>query len=355
MSETTTRQPGTPPEVPSAAGGVPPHALLWELATVAAVSRCLHAVAAHGVADAVEREGSTVHSVAARLGLDADALGRVLRALAAYGVFDVDLPHVRHNDASRLLRADHPTSMAAFAQMMGLPMSWDALSTLPDTVRTGRAGIFDLDPEGLFSYLRARAAQAEVFDRAMTAKSHADIPLVLAAHDFARHDRVVDLGGGRGHLLRALVERHPSVEAVLVDLPEVLERGGGSDGDAVRPVAADFFTDPLPAADAYVLMEVIHDWDDTDAVRILSNVRRCAGSGAVLLIVETVLDGRRRRDPATTLDIVMLAVTGGRERSEAEHSAILAEAGWELVGVIPTGGGVQIVEARAATLPTRTS
>jgi C-methyltransferase len=347
---TTTRPTGSATGRPVIEPGLPPHALLWDLATVAAVSRCLHAVAQHGVADAVAAQGSTVDEVAERLDLDADALGRVLRALAAYGVFDVDLPVVRHTDASRLLRADHPMSMGAFAHMMGLPMSWDSLSALPATLETGRAGVFDLDPGGLFSYLHDFPDQAAVFDRAMTAKSHADIPLVLGAFDFAAHRGVADVGGGRGHLLRALTERHPGIEATLVDLPDVIGRvseSGEPGVDRLRLLAADFFADVLPVADVYVLMEIIHDWDDADAVRILANIRRSAPDGATVLIVETVLDDRHRRDPAKTLDIVMLALTGGRERTPAEHAALLGAAGFELTRVIPTGGGVQVVEARA--------
>jgi hypothetical protein len=289
-----------------------------------------------------------VGELADRRGLDADALARALRALAAYGVFDVDFPEVRHTEASRLLRTDHPMSMGAFAHMMGLPMSWDALSELPTTLETGRAGVFGLDPDGLFSYLRNHRSQAAVFDHAMTAKSHADIPLVLDVYDFAAHGTVADVGGGRGHLLHAMTARNPGIDATLVELPEVIERlTGEPTGIGVRLLAADFFTDPLPAADVYVLMEIIHDWDDADAVRILANIRRAAPDHATVVIIETVLDDQRPRDPARTLDIVMLAVTGGRERSPAEYALLLERGGFQLTRVVPTGGGVQLVEARA--------
>jgi hypothetical protein len=221
MTETTTiSSPAPTPARPLVDVALPPHALLWDLATIAAVSRCLHAVARQGVADALERDGATVDDLAARLGLDADALARVLRALAAYGVFHVELPHVRHTEASLLLRRDHPMSMAAFAHMMGLPMSWDALGALPVTLATGRAGVLDLDPRGLFSYLRDHPDQATVFDHAMTAKSQADIPLVLDAFDFTPFQSIADIAGGRGHLLRALAERHPDIDATLFELPK---------------------------------------------------------------------------------------------------------------------------------------
>ena len=349
MTETTTVAPTTPRNADPIPTGLPAHALLWDLATVAAVSRCLHAVTQHGIADELGPEGDTVEALAGRVGLDADALGRVLRALSAYGVFEVRLPHVGHTEASRLLRGDHPMSMGAFAHMMGLPMSWDALTRLPVTVQTGQAGVYDLDPNGLFSYLRDHPDQAAVFDRAMTAKSHADIPLILDAYDFSAHRTVADVGGGRGHFLKALLERHPGTEATLVELPEVIDRLiGQPTADPMRLVAADFFTDALPAAAVYVLMEIIHDWSDADAVRILSNIRRSAPEGASVLIIETVLDDERPRDPARTLDIVMLALTGGRERTPAEYSSLFERAGFEFVKVIPTGGGVQLVEAHPA-------
>jgi C-methyltransferase len=343
--------PSAAPSAPVARPAVdpPPHALLWDLAAAAAVSRCVHVVAELGVADALDVDGMAVEDLAARVDLDPDALARVLRALAVHGVFAVDLPHVGHTDASLLLRRDHPMSMGAFAHMMGLPMSWDALTRLGSTVRTGRAGILDLHPQGLFAYLHDHPDEAHVFDRAMTAKSHADIPHILAAHDFAAHRTIADVGGGRGHLLQAIVQRHPGVDATLVDLPPVVDRVRDEPALAgVRLTTADFFTDALPAADAYVLMEILHDWDDDDAVRILSNIRAGAPDHAVVLIIETVLDAGRRRDPAATLDVVMLALTGGRERTPAQFDALIRRAGFELEQVVPTPGGVQVVEARVA-------
>jgi C-methyltransferase len=349
MMDTVTNTPfPTKTDRPSVEVAVPPHALLWDLATVAAVSRCLHAVARHGVADALEPDGGTVDDLAARLGLDVDALARVLRALAAHGVFDLQRRQVRHTEASLLLRADHPMSMGPFAHMMGLPMSWDALGALPDTLATGRAGVFELDPNGLFSYLRDHTDEAEIFDRAMTAKSHADIPLIIETFDFAACRSVADIAGGRGHLVRALVDRHPALTATLFELPEVIDRLASDSGlDGVQLVSGDFFTDTLPTAEVYVVMEIIHDWDDPQAIQILANLRRSAPDDATLLVIETVLDEQRLRDPATTLDIVMLAVTGGRERSPAEYASLFERAGWELVTVTPTGGGVQLVQARA--------
>lgn len=334
---------------PTLHGPLPPHAVLWDLATIGVVSRCLHAVAEHHVADHLPAGGTTVDELAGRIGLDPDALGRALRALAAYGVFRLEPPNVLHTEASLLLRSDHPMSMGAFAHMMGLPMSWDAVRELPATLATGRAGVFDLDPDGLFGYLRRHADQAAVFDRAMTAKSHADIPRILDAYDFAVHRTVVDVGGGRGHLLGSLIDRHAHIDAVLVDLPQVIDTLADDPiAASMQLVAADFFTDRLPAGDVYVLMEIIHDWDDAESAEILANIWRSSPDEAVVLIIETVLVDQLDR-AASTLDIIMLALTGGRERTPAEYSELLGRSGFELVEVLPTGGGVRIVEARKVT------
>jgi C-methyltransferase len=228
-------------------------------------------------------------------------------------------------------------------------MSWDALGALPSTLESGRAGVYDLHPDGLFPYLEANPDQAAVFDHAMTSKSHADIPLILDAFDFGAHRSVADIAGGRGHLLRAIRDRLPDVTTTLFERPDVVDRVA-AEGDlgGMTLVAGDFFTDTLPEADVYVLMEIIHDWDDADSVRILEKLRRHAPDGATLLIVETVLDEGRLRDPARTLDIVMLALTGGRERTPAEYGVLLDRAGWRFQEVVPTGGGVQLVVARTA-------
>ncbi|HEX4978543.1 MAG TPA: methyltransferase [Acidimicrobiales bacterium] len=326
----------------------PPHALLWDMATQGLVARCLHVVAAIGVADAVDSHGAELGDLAAKLDVDADALGRVLRALAGHGVFEVDLPAVRHTEASLLLRSDHPMSMRAFAQMMGLPLAWESAGSLRTTVETGRAGILQLDPGGLFSYLREHEDQAEIFDRAMTSKSHADIGCVLDAYDFGSKRHVVDVGGGRGHLLDAIGARHPGIELTLFEQPEVIARVAEAGAGTKVLVAGDFFTDDLPAADAYLLVDIIHDWEDVDAIRILSNIRRSMRDEAVVVVVESILRDGAGPDPAKTLDIVMLVVTGGRERTSAQFASLFEAAGFEMSRVVPTAGGVSLVEARPA-------
>lgn len=337
--------------------GPPPHAALWELATAAFPARCLHVVAALGVADALGPDGGTVDQLAGAVGVQADALGRVLRTLSSFGVFDVDDAQVHHTEQSLLLRRDHPASMGAFVHMIGLPFNWDAVGALEAAVRTGRSGLDDAHG-GLWAYLDDHPDERAVFDRAMTAKSQADLGTTLDAYDVGRFATIADVGGGRGHFLDAITHRHPSARVVLVELPDVIERvraersaataGGGARSDRMILHPADFFVDELPTADLYVLMDVLHDWSDDDAVRILTNVRRVAPPHATVAVVEAVMSEGPERDPSKTLDIIMLTVTGGRERTLTDFAELFRRSGFQMVAAVPTAGSMTVVEARVA-------
>jgi len=159
--------------------------------------------------------------------------------------------------------------------------------------------------------------------------------------------RVVDVGGGTGRLLTAVLEQAPASTGVLFELPHVIADAGDAASDRLRLVAGDFLADPLPAAEAYILMEVLHDWSDDDATRILTAVRRAAAPGARLIIVEVLVPDSPGPDHSKVLDIMMLAVTGGRERTRGQYETLLTETGFELRRVMPTHSSYFIVEATA--------
>jgi hypothetical protein len=267
--------------------------------------------------------------------------------LAAHGIFEDDGGGFRHTPASRLLRSDHPTSLRAFAAMMDLPVFTGAFAELEHSLRTGSPAIETVEPKGVWAYLQDHPDQARTFDRGMTAKAAADIAAIVGAYDFGGFSTIADIGGGRGHLLRAILEAAPTAEGVLFDQPDVIE-ALDFDHDRLTRRAGDFFADPLPAADAYVLMEVIHDWPDAESVAILRAIRAAAATGAKVLVVENLLlpeDGAGAR--GQSLDIVMLAMTGGRERTAQRLSELLRSSGFGDPTVIPTEGPLRIVEAPA--------
>jgi len=323
----------------------PPHEVVWALSTAGFVARCLQVVAELGVADRISDGPVSVNELAASCDVDPSALDRVLRLLSTHGVFDRQDGGYGHTVVSRLLREDHPTSMRAFARMMGLDGIWGSLQQLRYSVETGKPGMEKLEPKGAWAYLQDRPDESEIFARAMTAKAGADVTAVLAVYDFTAFHRIADIGGGRGHLLRAILDATPEAEGILFDLPMVIDGLNLDDQPRLTAQAGDFFVDGLPAADGYLLMDVLHDWPDEQCVSILTAIRRAAPAGAVLLIVEDVIPEGRADARASTLDIIMLAIAGGRERTAGELSELLARAGFRLDTVLDTPSPRRIVRA----------
>jgi hypothetical protein len=229
--------------------------------------------------------------------------------------------------------------------MAGMPLWWTSLSALERSVRSGRPALEAVDAQGLWAYLRQRPDEADIFDHAMTAKAVAGVAGVLAVYDFGRFATMVDVGGGRGHLLRAVLDAVPSATGVLFDLPDVVESVEVGH-PRMTAMAGDFFVDPLPEADAYLLMDVLHDWPDEEGVAVLRTVRRAAPAGARLLVVEAIVPDGPADARTATLDVIMLMLSGGRERTADELQVLLTRAGFGLERVIETPGPVRIAEAR---------
>ncbi|HZB98007.1 MAG TPA: methyltransferase [Candidatus Sulfotelmatobacter sp.] len=336
------------PPTSSTANGVGPlpHEIVWNLTNGIIGSRAIHVIAELGVGDQIGDEPVSVEKLASACSAHPEALDRVLQLLAAHGVFERRTDGYSHTDASRLLRSDHPMSMRAFARMNELPVFLATFDQLDYSVRTGVPAIEKVKSGGLWPYLQEHPREREIFGQAMTAKAAADTAAVLRSYDFSRFDTIADIGGGRGHLLRAVLDAVPSAEGILFDLPPVIE-ALEVDRERLTPRAGDFFVDALPSADAYILMEVIHDWADAEARAILSAIRRASSPGARVLIIENVLDDTRPDPRGRTLDIIMLTVTGGRERTGGELGELLRRSGFSNARVIDTGGPMRIVEAVA--------
>jgi C-methyltransferase len=325
---------------------VPPHEIIWTLTNAFVSSRCLHVIAALGVADEIGDDPVPTTELAARCGANADALGRMLRLLAAHGIFEADGDGFRHTPASRLLCSDHPASMRAAAAMMDLPVFTAAYARLEHALRTGSPAVETVEAKGVWAYLQDHPDEARTFGHAMTAKAAADIAAIVAAYDFSRFATIADIGGGRGHLLRAILDAAPNARGVLFDRPQVITAGDFGH-DRLTSQAGDFFVGPLPAADAYVLMDVIHDWPDAECVAILRAIRAAAGMGARVLVIENVLPDDGPDVRCQSSDVMMLAMTGGRERTAQRLGELLTSSGFGDPTVIATEGPLSIVEAPA--------
>ena len=316
------------------------------LSTAYWASRCLHVVADAGIADALGDSPETAAALAAKTGTHADALHRILRSLVSHGIFALKDGHFSHNAASRLLRSDHPASMRALAQMMGLDVHWDVFRNTAYSLKTGRSAADEAVPGGLFARLREHPEEGRIFNEAMVAKSFGQIGPVLGAYDFTGFGTIGDIGGGVGHLLAAILDAAPNAKGVLFDLPEVVTQARRH--PRMTAVAGDFFKGPIPPCDAYVMMTVIHDWSDEDSIAILKNVRATAPAHAKLLLIEAIVDESRTGDFAVDLDIEMLVFAAGRERTEPQWRALLEKAGFRLTRAMPLAGMSGIVEAVVA-------
>ena len=312
------------------------------------VARGIHVVAELGVADAVGDAPVPVAAVATATGTQPDELGRLLRVLAAYDVFTVQGDLVAHTPMSHLLRSDHPSSLRGFARMIGLSVNWHATEHLAHSLKTGEAGMRVAVPEGVWAHYASHPADARIFDASMASRASLMVPAIAAAYDFSTLPRLADIGGGRGHLLNAVLQTAPGTRGILFDLPHVV---AASQQAGLHPSitchAGDFFADTLPEADGYILMEILHDWADEPADRIVAAVRRAAPTGARLLIMEIIPQPTPGPAWAKTLDIVMLAHFGGKQRTAAEYEALLQRHGFTFRRQIDTPAGISILEAAA--------
>lgn len=332
---------------------LPPDARLFQLIAGKWVAMALATAAKLRVADDLATGPLTAAELAARRRVDADALSRVLRALASVGVFATDAAgRYSLTEVGQLLRTGVPGSLRAVADYCGADWSWRSWGDLPETVRTGATAIDRVFGVPVFDYLRDHPDEAAVFNEGMTGFSTAAAPLVAGGYDWGRFATVVDVGGGHGALLLAILHEHLGPAGVVFDAPAVAEgaaeaiRAAGM-GGRCRAEGGDFFRAVPAGADAYLMKHIIHDWADGPATTILRNCRSAAAPGAKLVLVELVVPPGDEPHPAKLLDLEMLLLTGGRERTEAEYAALLAGAGWRLAEVIPTRSPFSLLVADA--------
>ncbi|BBZ39869.1 methyltransferase [Mycobacterium conspicuum] len=331
----------------------PPVAVMLELILHAWVSQAITAAADLGVADALADGPLSGERLADRVGADADALSRLMRALIGIGIFrQRGDGRYALTPLAETLRTDAPVSMAGMARWVGSPQHREHWSHLTEAIRTGRPVVPELRGKPVFEYLTEEAELGQIFNSAMTNLSEFATAPLIAAYDFSAFGTIVDVGGGHGRLLAAMLQTAPSARGILFDLPEVvagapelLDKYGVD--DRVRIEEGSFFESAPEGGDAYVFKNVIHDWPDEDAVRILKKVRNAARTGARLLLCEFVIPDHDRDFHGKWVDIEMLVVAGACERTAQEYGRLLDQAGFRLNRVIDTVSPLSIVEGIA--------
>ncbi len=324
---------------------MPPEAAFFVLSTGHFAPRCCHIVAELGVADVLGEEPMAIEDLAARVGAHPDALQRMMRLLAAHGVFERRGGGWAHTTLSEFLKEDHPRSLRAFIRMIGSQAMWDAAGALSESVKTGRTGIESALGQSIWEYCAENPEDGRIFDEAMTAKSHGEIATIRPVLDVSEFARVADIGGGRGHILAALLEDAPNTQGILFDLPDVV--AAAPDRDRIEKRPGSFLTDDLPEADAYILSNIIHDWDDPEANAILAAVRKAAPRGAKLFVIEEILPDTPALHSAMVVDIIMLAAAGGRERTRGQYERMLEANGFKTLRIVQTEGPLAVVLGEA--------
>jgi hypothetical protein len=238
--------------------------------------------------------------------------------------------------------------MRAFAQMFGLPVFWMTFGEMAHAVRTGTPATTEVFPEGFWTYMAEHPDAGRVFNDAMQAKAQGAIAGILPSYDFSRFSTIADIGGGHGHLLAAVLDAVPTATGVLFELPHVIVEASTVASGRLTLQAGDFFRDALPRCDAYLLMEIIHDWGDEESVAILRAVRQAAVPGAMVLVIEAIIPDGPGPAWAKLLDVHMLTLLGGRQRTQAEYAHLLSQAGLRFRREIDTGAGISMLEAEAA-------
>jgi hypothetical protein len=313
---------------------------------------CLNIIAKLSVADHVAGGQTRIGDLARLTNTNEDALYRVMRAASNVGVFQelkgrqfVDSP------VSEFLRSDHPQSLRPFVVFFPDPLHYRCYANLMHSVRTGETtGKVTLGRE-LFEYLKDRPEESEIFNAAMVNLTHMFVPAILEAYDFSSTRTLVDVGGGHGSVLATILQKYPQMKGILYDVDHVIAGAqpyltSAGVSDRCRTIRGDFFKSVPSGGDTYIMRNIIHDWDDERCFTILKNVRTALRNqdGARLLLLEIVLTVGG--DPLGSLaDIEMMALPGGRERTEEEYRQLFAKAGFRLFQITSTRSPQSVIEA----------
>ena len=339
------------PELFSKQAGQSPARIVDEMARFYYLSRAIHVAAELEIADHLGESPLALDALAVKTNANAASLMRLVRFLSGYGIFEVRSPEkICNTELSSVLRSDHPNSVSASVRRIGA-FWWSAVGHMDHSVRTGESAFTHVHGVSFFQYLKAHPDIQKRFDVAMARISDADDAAVAAAYDFTRFRRIVEVGGGQGGLLVQILKNAPGATGVLFEQAQVLERAtrlidAGLE-ERSEMVAGDFFKSAPVGADCYVIKGVLHDFDDEDCVKILSNCRKSVTTDGRVLIAN--LDVPARIDgphPNQTMDIQMMTLLRGRERTITEWADLFQRSGLSVCDAYRTNLGFVLVEGK---------
>ncbi|WP_035604842.1 methyltransferase [Haloferula sp. BvORR071] len=329
----------------------PPHAQLIQMGSAHWISKIVYAAAKLGLADHLAPGPKSAVELAGPTGTHAPSLHRLMRTLASLGI----LTHREENrfaltPLGEALKTGAPGAARATLLTFGGPTFVAGFENIMHSLETGGTGFEKAMGMPAFEYLSQHPEEASLFSETMVGFHGAEPAAVAAAYDFSGFGTIVDVGGATGNLLAAALNSAPHARGILFDMPHVVKEAppllkDRGIGDRVTIEGGSFFESVPTGGDAYMLSHVIHDWSEEQCLTILGNCRKVMKPDGKLLLIEMVLPSDDSPHPGKILDIVMLVLPGGQERTAEEYAALLAKAGFRLNRVVPTASAVSVVEA----------
>jgi hypothetical protein len=323
---------------------------VFRMATAYWASQTIYVAAKLGIADVLGEASKSSDEIASATGANGNSLARLTRALVALDLLAVDGDgRFRLTAIGASLQSGMPGSMRSIILTLG-EEHYQAWGKLVDSVQCDTPAFNNVYRRPLFEYLAENSAAAKTFNEAMTDLTSQMALATILAYDFSESRVVADIGGGHGVLLDSILRTNPSTKGILFDSEQVIAAAGPhiwnkGVGDRRQSIGGDFFESVPEGADIYILKNVLHDWSDEGAVRILKNCRRAMDSQAKLLVIEMVLPLMDDVAFGNLLDLNMLVMSGGRERTKDEYCSLFEKSGFHLKQVIPTLAPVSILEA----------
>ena len=314
------------------------------------VSSAISAAAHFGIADHLESGPKSLEQLASLTGTQERPLYRLLRANASVGVFtELEDGRFAQTPLSEPLRSSATPSVRHMAMMLTDDWHIRCWEQLPWSVETGKPASYKLHGTGMFDWMAQHPEKTGNFNQAMTDLSQGDAAAVVQSYDFSRFEHIVDVAGGHGALLAEILNQAQKLRGTLVEMPHVIEgakKAGLLDRFANRVTleAGSMFESVPAGADAYLMKFIIHDWYDAECIKILSQCRKGIRPGGRLLVIDQVVPGRNQPGIAKLMDLEMLVLPGGMERTEKEFRELFAASGFRLERIIPTPGILCIIE-----------
>lgn len=332
---------------------LPPQAILMQLLFGFAPVRAIGLAAELKIADHLTDGSKSADELATKTNSHAPSLYRLLRACASVGVFSEDAgKRFSLNPMADFLRSDNPESLRAFAEFIGNEEQFQTWAGLDYSVKKGLPCFDKVHGMPTFDFFSTHQKSGKIFNDAMTSMSLGSSMAVIQAYDFSGIKNLVDIGGGHGFLLASILEKYPTMKGILFDRQAIvdgaktlLQQHGVT--ERCQTIGGNFFETAPIGGDAYIMKHIIHDWSDDECETILKNCRKGITEGGKLLVIEMVVPKMNEPSLSKLLDLQMLAVLSGCERTEEEYNTLFAKTGFQLTKIIPTMSPYSIIEGVA--------